>query len=81
MKRLELIDKFEKMWCPLVYKNDEGEYLFPNIDIIHGIKYKNIYDDLDYNLLNSKMNNLIILLNEDDNNGYLDFDKILWDKI
>jgi len=72
------IEKFEKL-CTQIFFH-KGEFNFPFDGIQHNKNFVSIIQDTDYPIFESKMGNLLKLINEDMTNINLDT-KDLWEVI
>ena len=72
------IEKFEKLCTQIFYY--KGEFKFPFDSIQHEEKFISIVEDVDYPMFESKMKNLLELINKDMTKIHLDTQD-LWEVI
>ena len=77
---LTLKEKFVQWMCPLIFVCRTGAE-FPYGDIVYDPKFRYIRDDIHQRTLKRKMKNLLKMLNDDINVGFVDIETELWDKI
>jgi len=61
---MEIKNKFIEM-CKLIFVNSKGEFCFPYENLQHDDDWFQFINDSDYPILESKMKNLINLVNSD----------------
>lgn len=69
--------KFVEM-CKLIFINGKGEFVFPIDNLIHDDDYTDFLNHSDWTTLESKMNNLVSLINKDNSIINLDIETEIW---
>lgn len=77
---LDIKLKFVEM-CKLIFVNGKGEFVFPTDNLIHDNDYSDFINHSDWFILESKMGNLISLINEDHSILELDVEDEIWDMV
>lgn len=77
---LDIKSKFVEM-CKLIFVNGKGEFVFPIDSLIHDNDYTDFLNHQDWSTLESKMVNLIVLLNKDESILELDVEDEIWEMI
>lgn len=72
--------KFVEM-CKLIFINGKGEFVFPIDNLIHDLDYSEFLNHSDWSILESKMENLITLINKDHSILELDVEDEIWEMI
>lgn len=68
---IDIKSKFVEM-CKLIFINGKGEFVFPIENLIYDQDYSEFLAHKDWSILETKMNNLVKLINE--NNSILEKD-------
>lgn len=61
---LDIKEKFVEM-CKLIFINSKGEFVFPFDNLFYDLDYSEFLSHTDWSVLESKMKNLIELMNKD----------------
>jgi hypothetical protein len=77
---LDIKQKFVEM-CKLIFINGKGKFVFPTDNLIHDIDYSEFLNHTDWIVLESKMTNLIELINKDHSILEKDVETEIWDLI
>ena len=77
---LDIKLKFVEM-CKLIFINGKGEFVFPIDNLIYDNDYSEFLSHSDWTTLESKMNNLISLINKDHSIINLDVETEIWEMI
>ena len=77
---LDIKLKFVEM-CKLIFINGKGEFTFPIDNLIHDEDYSDFLNHSDWSILESKMENLITLINKDHSILDLDVEDEIWEMI
>jgi hypothetical protein len=77
---LDIKEKFAEM-CKLIFINGKGEFVFPIDNLIHDDDYSDFLNHSDWNTLESKMENLISLVNNDHSILEKDVETEIWEMI
>jgi hypothetical protein len=77
---LDIKLKFVEM-CKLIFISSKGEFIFPIDSLIHDDGYSDFIKHSDWSVLDSKMKNLIELINLDNSLLKLDVEEEIWDRI
>lgn len=77
---LEIKQKFVEM-CKLIFINGKGKFVFPIDNLIYDLDYSEFLDHSDWPILESKMKNLIELMNNDLSIIDKDVETEIWDLI
>lgn len=77
---INIKEKFSKM-CELIFINSSGKFVFPFENLEYDIDWMEFTSHADYNILKSKMNNLIKLTNEDLSILNLDVEEEIWEMV
>lgn len=77
---LDIKLKFVEM-CKLIFINGKGEFVFPIDNLIHDKDYSDFLNHADWSVLESKMTNLIDLMNMDHSILEKDVETEIWDLI
>jgi hypothetical protein len=77
---LDIKEKFAEM-CKLIFINGKGEFVFPIDNLIHDDDYSDFLNHSDWNTLESKMENLILLVNNDHSILEKDVETEIWEMI
>jgi len=72
--------KFTEM-CKMLFINADGDFCFPFDDLIHDDDYSDFINHSDYPILESKMQNLVKLVNKDKSVLDLDVEDEIWEMI
>lgn len=78
--KLDIKLKFVEM-CKLIFINGKGEFVFPIDNLIHDKDYSDFINHADWSILESKMKNLIELINRDHSILELDVEDEIWNLI
>ena len=71
------IEKFKRL-VELVFIGQKGILMFNNEDFIHDASYSSLHEDSDLPFLMEKMNNMLVLINNDPDFVDKDIEKDLW---
>jgi len=74
---LDIKLKFVEM-CKLIFINGKGEFVFPIDNLIHDNDYSDFLNHSDWSTLESKINNLITLINKDHSILEKDVEAEIW---
>jgi hypothetical protein len=77
---LDIKLKFVEM-CKLIFINGQGYFVFPVDNLIHDKDYSDFLNHSDWTILESKMGNLITLINKDHSILELDVEDEIWEMI
>jgi len=77
---LDIKEKFVEM-CKLLFVNSKGEFCFPYDNLIHDNDWSDFINHSDYSVLESKMQNLVKLVNSDNSILELDVEDEIWEMI
>lgn len=77
---LEIKEKFVEM-CKLLFVNSEGQFLFPYDSILHDDDWCDFINHKDYPILESKMKNLVKLINYNNSVLELDVENEIWELV
>jgi hypothetical protein len=77
---LDIKLKFVEM-CKLIFINGQGDFVFPIENLIHDKDYSDFLNNPDLTILESKMGNLITLINKDHSILELDVEDEIWEMI
>lgn len=77
---LGIKEKFAEM-CKLIFINGKGQFVFPIDNLIHDCDYSEFLSHSDWTILESKMNNLISLVNKDHSILQKDVENEIWEMI
>jgi hypothetical protein len=77
---LDIKLKFVEM-CKLIFINGQGDFVFPIENLIHDKDYSDFLNNPDWTILESKMVNLITLINKDHSILELDVEDEIWEMI
>jgi hypothetical protein len=77
---LEIKDKFAEM-CKLIFINSKGEFCFPFENFQHDDDWSEFKNHNDWSILETKMNNLLKLVTEDNSVLLLDVQEEIWERI
>jgi hypothetical protein len=77
---IDIKSKFVEM-CKLIFVNSEGQFVFPVDNLIHDEDYSDFLNHQDWKILESKMTNLISLVNVDHSTLNKDIESEIWDMI
>jgi hypothetical protein len=77
---LDIKLKFVEM-CKLIFINGQGDFVFPIENLIHDKDYSDFLNNPDWTILESKMGNLITLINKDHSILELDVEDEIWEMI
>lgn len=77
---LDIKLKFVEM-CKLIFINGKGHFVFPFDNLIHDKDYSDFLNHSDWSILESKMENLITLINKDHSILELDVEDEIWEMI
>lgn len=77
---LDIKEKFVEM-CKLIFINSKGEFVFPFDNLFYDLDYQDFLSHEDWKILESKMRNLILLINKDHSILDLDVEDQIWDLI
>lgn len=77
---LDIKLKFVEM-CKLIFINGKGDFVFPIDNLIHDKDYSDFLNHSDWDILESKMGNLITLINKDHSILDLDVEDEIWEMI
>lgn len=77
---LDIKEKFTEM-CKLIFINGKGQFVFPIDNLIHDCDYSEFLSHSDWTILESKMNNLISLVNKDHSILQKDVENEIWEMI
>ena len=77
---LDIKQKFVEM-CKLLFVNGNGEFCFPYENLDHDDDYSDFISHSDYPVLESKMQNLVKLVNSDNSILNLDVEDEIWEMI
>lgn len=77
---LDIKLKFVEM-CKLIFINGKGDFVFPIDNLIHDKDYSDFLNHSDWTILESKMRNLITLINKDHSILDLDVEDEIWEMV
>ena len=77
---LDIKEKFVEM-CKLIFVNAEGQFCFPYENLYHDEDWSDFMNHSDYKILESKMQNLVNLVNSDNSVLELDVEDEIWKMI
>jgi len=77
---MEIKDKFIEM-CKLIFVNSKGDFCFPYENLQHDDDWSQFINDSDYPILESKMKNLINLVNSDNSVLEKDVETEIWEMV
>jgi hypothetical protein len=77
---LDIKEKFVEI-CKLIFINGNGEFFFPLDNLIYDEDYSDFLKHPDWVILESKMNNLISLINKDNSIINKDVETEIWEMI
>jgi hypothetical protein len=77
---LDIKDKFVKM-CKMIFINVDGNFVFPVDNLLHDEDYSNFINHSDWSVLESKMKNLINLVNSDNSILEKDVETEIWEMV
>jgi len=77
---LDIKDKFVEM-CKMIFINVDGNFVFPVDNLLHDEDYSNFINHSDWSVLESKMKNLINLVNSDNTILEKDVETEIWEMI
>jgi hypothetical protein len=77
---LDIKDKFVEM-CKMIFINVDGNFVFPVDNLLHDEDYSNFINHSDWSVLESKMKNLINLVNSDNSILEKDVENQIWEMV
>ena len=77
---MEIKDKFIEM-CKLIFVNSKEEFCFPYENLQYDDDWSQFINDSDYPILESKMKNLINLVNSDNSVLEKDVETEIWEMV
>jgi hypothetical protein len=77
---LDIKLKFVEM-CKLIFINGTGEFVFPIDNLLYDQDYSEFLNHSDWSVLETKMSNLITLMNEDHSILQKDVESEIWNLI
>lgn len=77
---LDIKEKFVEM-CKLIFINGSGKFVFPTENLIYDKDYSEFLEHSDWKILESKMDNLICIMNKDYSILEKDVETEIWDSI
>lgn len=77
---LDIKAKFSEM-CKLLFVNSKGNFCFPFDNLIHDEEWDTFVENADYKILESKMINLLDLINSDISILEMDLETEIWEMI
>lgn len=77
---LDIKGKFVEM-CKMIFINGNGEFVFPTDNLIHDQDYSDFLNHSDWKILESKMTNLITLINNDNSILQKDVETEIWEMV
>ena len=77
---MEIKDKFIEM-CKLIFVNSKGEFCFPYENLQHDDDWSQFINNSHYPILESKMKNLINLVNSDNSVLEKDVETEIWEMV
>lgn len=77
---LDIKEKFVEI-CKLIFINVNGEFVFPLDNLIYDEDYSDFLNHPDWIILESKMNNLISLINKDNSIINKDVETEIWELV
>lgn len=77
---LDIKLKFVEM-CKLIFINGKGEFVFPIDNLLYDLDYSEFLQHTDWPILESKMRNLISLINKDHSVIDKDVETEIWEMI
>ena len=77
---LDIKAKFSEM-CNLLFVNSKGNFCFPFDNLIHDEEWDTFVENADYKILESKMINLLDLINSDNSILEMDLETEIWEMI
>ena len=77
---LDIKLKFVEM-CKMIFINGNGDFVFPIDNLIHDEDYSEFLNHSDWSILQSKMDNLITLINKDHSILDLDVEEEIWEMV
>jgi hypothetical protein len=77
---LDIKDKFVEM-CKMIFINVDGNFVFPVDNLLHDEDYSNFINHSDWSVLESKMKNLINLVNSDNSILEKDVETEIWEMV
>jgi len=77
---LDIKDKFVEM-CKMIFINVDGNFVFPVDNLLHDEDYSNFINHSDWSVLESKMENLINLVNSDNSILEKDVETEIWEMV
>lgn len=77
---IDIKDKFAEL-CSMIFINSEGKFIFPVDNLIYDGDWSDFLNHKDWIILDSKMSNLINLLNQDHSILEKDVQDEIWDMV
>jgi len=77
---LDIKDKFVEM-CKLIFINGKGEFVFPIDNLIYDEDYSDFLKHKDWSILETKMTNLINIINKDNSVLEKDVETEIWEMV